>query len=191
MCLVLVTWVAVAAAEPVPYQITGEIRVRNENDDRDFNSDTGLKSFNLMRTRLGVGVQPAQDMNVFVQVQDSRVQGSLPATSTPGVQQDGRLDLHQGFFQVDNLGWQGFGIQAGRMEVRFGNERLLGVNDWDNVSNVFDGVAARVTRERFSAQALFANLVENDTPAIGVPDGENDSDATLQGVYSTIGVDML
>ena len=81
MCLVLLVCAAAAVADPVPYEITGEVRVRNENDDRDFNSATGYKSFNYMRTRLGIDVKPADAMNVFVQVQDSRVQG-LAETST-------------------------------------------------------------------------------------------------------------
>jgi len=185
--LVVACCAGVAGADPVPYDITGEVRVRNENDNRDFNGDTGTKSFNLMRTRLGINVRPAEDVNVFVQVQDSRLQGELPTTPTPGVQADSKLDLHQGFFQVDNLGWQGFGVKAGRMQVRWGNERLIGVGDWDNISNAFDGVMAMVTTSRVNVQGLFANLVERDTPTIGAPDTEN-SDATLQGAYGSIAV---
>jgi hypothetical protein len=176
-----------AVAEPVPFEINGELRVRNENDNRDFNSETGYKSFNLMRTRLGVSVQPASDMSVFVQMQDSRVQGYDGPGSVPGVQEDSRLDLHQGWFRVDNLGWQGVGIQAGRMEVRWGNERLVGVNDWDNVTRTFDGVMATYGNERVNLQALWANLQERDTPTIAAPETEN-SDATMQGGYGTIKV---
>ena len=51
------------------------MRGRNENDNRDFNSDTGFKSFNPMRTQLGVSVTPVEDMKVFLQVQDSRILG--------------------------------------------------------------------------------------------------------------------
>lgn len=185
--LALMLCAATAFADPVPYDITGEVRVRNENDNRDFDSDTGYKSFNLMRTRLGVNVRPAEDVNVFVQVQDSRVQGVEPSSTTPGVQEDTKLDLHQGFFEVNNLGWNGFGVKAGRMQVRWGNERLIGVNDWDNVSRAFDGVMASVSTERVNVQTLFANLVERDTPAIGAPETEN-SDATLQGAYGSISV---
>jgi hypothetical protein len=178
-----------AAAQTTQFDINGELRVRNENDNRDFNSDTDTKSFNVMRTRIGIAVRPANDMNVFVQVQDSRVHGqaSVPA-SDPSVQEDGKLDLHQGFFQVQNLGWQGFGIQAGRMEVRFGNQRLIGVDDWANVNRSFDGVMAHVNRERFNAQLLWANLNENDNTIIGDPSAENNADATMQAVIGTIGV---
>ncbi|MFQ5600766.1 MAG: alginate export family protein, partial [Candidatus Krumholzibacteriia bacterium] len=186
VCLVLCMGLSASLfAESVPFEINGEIRVRNENDARDFNSETGLKSFNLMRTRLGVSVNPAQDMHVFVQVQDSRVQGVASPSTTPGVQEDTRLDLHQGFFEVQNWGWTGFGVKAGRMEVRFGNERLVGVNDWDNVSRTFDGVMALFSNEKVKVKTLFANLVERDTPTVGDPDSEN-SDATLQGAFSTL-----
>jgi len=178
---------SVAAAEQVPFEVNGEVRVRNENDNRDFNADTGYKSFNLMRTRIGINVHPAQAMNVFVQVQDSRVQGIEPTSSIPGVQQDNTLDLHQGFFQVNDLGWTGFGLKAGRMEVRFGNERLVGVTDWSNTPTAFDGGMLTVGTQRVNAQALFANLVERDTPEIGNPETEN-SDATMQGGFASIAV---
>lgn len=175
----------VAVADTVPFEINGELRVRNENDNRDFNSDTGYKSYNLMRTRLGMNVHPAEAISLFVQVQDSRVAGIESPSTIPGVQQDNNLDLHQGYFQVNDLGWTGFGIKAGRMEVRFGNERLLGVTDWDNVGRVFDGGMLTVGTKRVNAEALFANLVERDTPTIGSPDNQN-SDATLQGGFANV-----
>lgn len=184
-CVAVLSCIGVAAADPVPFEINGELRVRNENDNRDFNSDTGYKSFNLMRTRLGINVHPASDMSVFVQVQDSRVQGLEGTSSIPGVQEDNTLDLHQGFFQVDNLGWQGFGLKAGRVEVRYGNERLLGVTDWSNTPTAFDAAIASVSHSRVNVQAMYANLVERDTPAIGAPETEN-SDATLQSGFASI-----
>ncbi len=192
----LVTSVAVlacagaAVADPTatPFEINGELRVRNENDNRDFNSNTDMKSFSLMRTRIGINVHPAADMSVFVQVQDSRVQGQVPSSTTPGVQENGNLDLHQGFFQVNNLGWQGFGIKAGRMEVSFGNERLIAPDAWNNVSTSFDGAMATVNHGRFNGQLLWANLAENDTPSIGSPDFQNKTDATMQAGFGTFGV---
>jgi hypothetical protein len=178
--------VSFAAAETVPFVLSGELRVRNENDNRDFNSDTSYKSFNLLRTRIGIGVQPAEDMQVFVQMQDSRVAGRDNAPSTvPGVQEESTLDLHQGFFQVDNLGWQGFGLKAGRMEVRYGNERLLGATDWNNVPTAFDGGVLALDNDRVKVQAMYANLVERDTPAIGTVDNLN-SDATLQSAFGSV-----
>jgi hypothetical protein len=103
------------------------------------------------------------------------------------VQQDNTLDLHQGFFQVNDLGWTGFGLKAGRMEVRFGNERLVGPTDWLNTPLAFDGGELTLTTSRVNAQALFANLVERDTPTIGSPETEN-SDQTMQGGFASIAV---
>lgn len=187
--LVSLALAGTAAAQSTTFDISGELRVRNENDNRDFNSDTDTKSFNVMRTRLGINVRPANDMNVFVQVQDSRVHGQASVVSSdPSVQEDGKLDLHQGFFQVQNLGWQGFGIQAGRMEVRFGNQRLIGVDDFANVNRSFDGVMAQVNRGRVNGQLLVANLNESDNTVIGDPSDENKADANMQAGFVTVGV---
>jgi hypothetical protein len=185
--LVTLALAGTAAAQTTQFDVNGELRVRNENDNRDFNSTTDTKSFNVMRTRLGVSVRPATDMNVFVQVQDSRVHGQeASVTADPSVQEDGKLDLHQGFFKVDNLAWPGFGIQAGRMEVRFGNQRLIGVDDWANVNRSFDGVMAHVNRSRFNGQFLWANLNESDNTVVGDPSEQNKADATMQAVIGTV-----
>src|SRR5262245_49031237 len=186
MFVAVLAFAGFATADPTPFEINGELRVRNENDNRDFNSATDMKSFNLMRTRVGIGVHPAQDMNVFVQVQDSRVQGLPNSTTIPGVQENGSLDLHQGFFQVDNLGYQGLGLKAGRMEVRFGNERLIGVEDWDNVTRSFDGIMATVNNDRFSGQLLWANLYEGDDTVVGDPSDQNKSDARMAAGFGSI-----
>ena len=177
------------ADEATPFTINGELRVRNESDGRDFNSTTDMKSFNVMRTRIGITMRPANDMSVFMQMQDSRLQGQASTVTTdPSVQEDGKLDLHQGYFQVNNLGWQGFGIQAGRMEVRFGNERLIGVDDWSNVTRSFDGGMANVNHGRLNAQFLFANLNEADDTVIGSASNQNKGDATMQAAYGMITV---
>jgi hypothetical protein len=184
--LLLFVTVSFAAAETMPFVLSGEMRVRNENDNRDFDSSTGYKSFNLLRTRIGIGVQPADDMKVFVQMLDARVAGrDNNPSSVPGMQEESTLDLHQGYFQVDNIGWQGFGLKAGRMEMRYGNERLLGVTDWANVPTAFDGGVLALDRQRFSVQGMYANLVERDTPTIGTADTRN-SDATLQAGFGTV-----
>jgi len=185
--IVLMAWAAFAAAQPVPVEFTGQVRVRNENDGRDFNSDTGMKSFNPMRTQLGITVHPVEDMKVFVQVQDARVLGGEDVSTVPGVSDPNTLDLHQGFFQVDNLGWEGFGVKFGRMETRWGNERLLGVTDWNNIPTAFDGGIVSLGRERAQAQVMWSKLVERDTPVVGTPDTEN-SDRTLLGGIGTVGV---
>jgi Alginate export len=185
-CVVVLAYASFAIADPVPYEINGQVRVRNENDkNRDFNSDTSFKSYNPMRTQLGITVHPVEDMKVFVQVQDSRVLG-LEQNSSVEVSAPNTLDLHQGFFQVDNLGWPGFGIKAGRMEVRWGNERLLGVTDWNNVPTAFDGGMVSVTRERGQAQLMWSKLVEGDVPVSSTP--STVADATLIGGYGTVGI---
>jgi hypothetical protein len=178
-----------AFAQSTPFDVTGELRVRNENDARDFDPATDSKSFNVMRTRLGITVRPVTDMSVFVQVQDSRIHGQSNVVVTdPSVQEDGKLDLHQGFFQVQNLGWQGFGVKAGRMEVAFGNQRLVGVDDWNNVNQSFDGVMATLDVNRFSGQLLWANLNEADNSVIGDPALQDKADADMQAVFGTVGV---
>jgi hypothetical protein len=62
---------------------------------------------------------------------------------------------------------------------------LLGVTDWANVPTAFDGGVLALARSRVSVQAMYASLVERDTPTIGTADTRN-SDATLQAGFGAV-----
>ncbi len=70
-----------SAQEPnPPIKFDGQIRMRSEADGRDFNSDSDVNTYTLLRTRFGAAVQPLEDVNVYIQLQDSRAFGREPST---------------------------------------------------------------------------------------------------------------
>lgn len=173
--------------QPIPQQradsvisFSGEVRTRVEND----RPGSGVASdvFTLLRSRLGVGARLTGGAQMFVQIQDSRVFGEKATTSGTADQ----LDLHQAYLQLGGK-WEGrnVALRAGRQEIVFGNERLVGAVDWTNTGRTFDGARVDLTPEgaAWHATALAVTLVEHGRRSTTtVPANEARDDETLLGL---------
>lgn len=84
--------------------------------------------FVTTRLRLGLGAQ-WQSVRVLLQVQDARNLGDAP----PG--QDAGTDMHQGYLEI---GEDGSFIRAGRQEINWGGQRMIGALDWTANARSFD-----------------------------------------------------
>jgi Alginate export len=78
-----------------------------------------------------------------------------------------------------------FRLYAGRKELRFGNERVVGISDWTNVSRTFDGFfghfgdrTAKNSIDVFSSSVVTVHPTSLDTHGAGL---------TFHGGYGTIG----
>ena len=154
--------------------ITGQIRHRSEYTAKDFNADKENVWFHLLRTRLSIKANPAEDVTALVQFQDSRVFGSEVHTLFDGSAD--ALDVHQAYFQVNNLFDTKFSARVGRQEIAVGNERLVGPVGWHNIGRAFDGAVFSYNAGKGSFLALAAKLVGEVT----TPDSQN-----LYGVVGT------
>lgn len=63
-------------------KFSAQVRPRFEVDGKDFNSNTALNTFTLLRTRFGAEFMPSQDISAFIQIQDSRTFGEETSTTT-------------------------------------------------------------------------------------------------------------
>src|SRR5579884_3701624 len=115
----------------------GEIRERYEfRDNADFNRNRNdTLSFIGSRIRLYAASDVTPDMNVFFQMQDSRLFGSEASTAS----NEKNLDLHQGFLVIRNIAGP-LTLTLGRQELVFGDQRLVGNFDWSNVGRSFDAL---------------------------------------------------
>src|SRR5574339_451295 len=75
------------------WKFTGQVQLRTELDGRDFSNETYALLFTSLRTRLAVEKNLTDQVQFFVQIQDSRMFGQEPSTlaSINGI------DLHQGY----------------------------------------------------------------------------------------------
>jgi hypothetical protein len=171
-----------------------QLRYRGEYDMRDFNDDTGADLVNSQRTRLSAKVD--QDRyHAFLQIQDVRVWGEEQDGVDPTLTDasaDG-LDMHQGFFKVDDVFGSGIGIQVGRQEVNLADQRLVGAVDWTQNARSFDGIILSRSFDKTGVVIPFiVQLREDDAAGKGqglrqadvVTDEGKDNDQWVAGIHS-------
>lgn len=160
---------------PVPIEFSGEIRARGEADGRDFNNDSAVNAYTLLRTRFGARMKPLDDVDVYIQMQDSRVFGGGPSDqSAPNI------DVHQAYFEVRNLWQLPILLKVGRQELSYGRQRLIGSNDFDNVGNTFDAIKIILGKRR-NLSLFGATIKESSTPGDII--GRESADFKLWGLY--------
>lgn len=150
---------------------SGEYRIRPEEHTGYSFTPGNTDGFALSRLRLGLELTPTTWFDAFVQVQDSEVGGITPAHITTSIKDV--FDLRQAYVQFQNgeNGWIRF--RAGRQELRYGQERLVGVSDWTNAPRVFDAFRLVLGTNKnhvdlFSASVVVNNLVAFDNHSGGM-----------------------
>lgn len=160
------------------FEVSGQVRPRIEG--RTPVDDGGWDYFTSMRTRIGVLATLPRNVSAFVQIQDVRLWGSESSTLAD-FSADG-LDLHQGYLdlafdrEVSGL------LRAGRQEVNFGGQRLVGSVNWAQQARAFDGARLNLRRGNYGLQLLGSKIAENSAPT-------QDEDAEFFSVYGLIGLE--
>jgi hypothetical protein len=170
---------------------TGELRMRNEIDRRDFNSSTPSNTYSLLRTRLGLEALPAENVRVFIQAQDSRAFGQEKDASGFSTSADTKnIDLHQGYIEVKNMFSDRLTLRLGRQELSYGNERLIGSLGWSNTGRSFDGGLAKLNFTDLSLDVFAMNVGEVQSPVSAATPATvsyvRDAGQDFYGFYSTI-----
>ncbi len=156
-CLVLPT---VSSAQLLRFG--GELRTRAE-----ANSGAGFRSnddeFVLTRIRLNVHFVPADWFQVYAQAQDARVFWSN-RRPTPTSYQD-TVDLRQVYLELGNPERGRVSLRAGRQEITYGDQRIVGYNGWRNTAQSFDAVRLRLRLGRDSLDIFAAAILETRSAA--------------------------
>lgn len=150
----------------------GELRVRSELDNRDFNNSTPPNYFTLLRARLGAEISPIENLKFYFQVQDSRIFGEErdARNNFNTVSNTKNLDLHQAYIQVDKFLVDGLTLKVGRQRLTYANERFVGVVGWNNIGRVFDGGLIRYEVDKHKLDVFLMNTAEtNVVPSAATP----------------------
>lgn len=91
------------------------------------------------------------------------------------------IELHQAVVSVGNHKEFPVALKLGRMEMSYGDERLIGAFAWNNIGRTFDGIKLRWQNEWFGADLFATHPV---IPQNGVFDVANDYDF-FSGLYAT------
>ncbi|MCB9782511.1 MAG: alginate export family protein [Candidatus Omnitrophica bacterium] len=171
------------------YRISGHARTRYESrQNYDFIYDRpsidGMAdnddNFLLTRFRLSVDIEPNPYLSGRVTFQDSREFGSdvinhdaLDRSGTDIF--ENKADLHEAYLKL-RLGESPWAIQAGRMQLNYGDQRLIGGFNWGNTARNFDAAKILYQEGDFSLDLVAANVVVVDSNAW---DNSNDDDDFL------------
>ena len=159
--------------------LSGEYRVRAEGYEGASYTAGNDQGYLLSRFRLNMDVHFSW-VRLFAQTQDARVLGNDAIPDALPYQD--RFDLRQAFVEFGNSDNGHFGIRAGRQELNFGDQRLLGSSNWTNTSRSFDAVRADFNFRNIRVDAFSASVVNPIDGAFDHSKAGND----LHGLYGTI-----
>ena len=135
-------------------QLRGEFRGRLEGFDGGGFKPDNSDGYMLDRFRINATVAPSKTAKFVVQVQDARVFDK--ATGGSAVPFRDTIDLRMAYGE---FGGASNMVRAGRQELAFGEQRLIGHLNWVNVARSFDGVRATIARTPFKFDAFAASVV--------------------------------
>ena len=122
--------------------ISGDLRVRPEfRNNTNFGTVGKANSFIVQQwTRLGFNYSISPDVTFFFQPQYSKNWGVNLGTDANGTA--GTIFARQGFMLIRNFLVPNLTVKAGRQLVVWGNHRMFGHFDWNNVGWSHDGLTA-------------------------------------------------
>jgi len=127
--------------------------------------------YELTRVRGGITARATSWLTVYGQFMDTHALG-LPLEDTAANMRD-TFDLRQGYLDFHfNPHAVPVNLFVGRQELKFGDERVIGISDWTNNSRTFDGFDLRVGDKNrvdiFSASVVKINPTSLDTHGAGL-----------------------
>ena len=96
--------------------------------------------------------------SAFVEGRSSHTTGDV---RNPNPESD-TLDLHQAYLTLGNLKEFPLSLKVGRQELSYGDERLIGAFDWNNLGRVFDAAKLRWQNSWFGVDAFTSRIVLAD-----------------------------
>lgn len=186
---VTAAWAIPASAGDVTF--SGQYRLRGEFiDNTDFDETANdTTDFWTQRVRLTANAKATDDVSAKITLQDTRQWGAEGTTSvgSPGVSGpqltdagttvNSNVDVHEAYLNVSNIFGTPVSLRAGRQELSYGDERLIGSFGWSNNGRAFDAFKLMYNNDAVSVDLFSATIAETGTV--------ND-DTYLHGVYATL-----
>ena len=143
--------------------VSGDMRVRPEyRNASNFGNSKDNRFFTQQLIRLGFNYDLSPDVVFFMQFQVSNNFGTQAPNGT-------NVDpfFRQGFMLVRNFLVPNLTLKAGRQLVVWGNHRIFGHFDWNNVGFAFDGITLRYNHAKFPVELGWLVVREGNCAASG------------------------
>jgi hypothetical protein len=105
---------------------------------------------------MDLGIKAARWLRFFAEAQDARVAAYNISPAPSAIYNP--LDLRQGFVELKLEGTASVTARAGRQELAFGGERLIGPADW-GISRTFDAIDVRISHGRAKVDLFGGSVV--------------------------------
>jgi hypothetical protein len=155
----------------------GELRGRTENQTSNNFISGNDQLYELTRIYGGMEVRPSEYLTGYIQFIDTHALG-LPLQYTAANMRD-TFDARQAYLDFHIKQYR---IIAGRQELKYGGERLVGISDWTNNSRTWDGFLGRVGDKNrldlFATSVVAVHPTSLDTHGAGL---------TFFGAVGTVG----
>jgi hypothetical protein len=160
-------------AMPNWLQFDAELRGRLEGQTALGSRFQDGAAYMLSRVRGGARITPLHALQFYFQFQDTHAPFLSPQLTASNMHDT--FDLYQGYMRLQGGPAT---LTAGRQELRFGSERVIGISDFTNNARSFDGFDLRVGQHRridiFTASVVAVHPTSLDTHGSGL---------TFHGIY--------
>jgi len=162
----------------------GQARYRYEHFN-DFNFGDGPQDddgYHLIRMMAHADLHVGENLRFFVQGKSALIEDR---DGGPRAIDADEIDIQQAFGEFDfrfNADKDRAMIRAGRQDLRYGAERLIGVSDWTNVRRTFDGVRGSVGIGNQTIDLFWVRPVIVDKERLNSSDDNSD----FVGIYDVI-----
>jgi hypothetical protein len=148
---------------PAWLQLGGQIRGRFEDPSGTSITNAASDAYYLSRIRMDLGIKADRWLRFFAEAQDARVAAYNISPAPSAIYNP--LDLRQGFVEVKLEGTANITARAGRQELAFGGERLIGPADW-GMSRTFHAVDVGISHGRAKVDLFGGSVVLIDPTRI-------------------------
>ncbi|NUQ30896.1 MAG: alginate export family protein [Acidobacteriaceae bacterium] len=154
---------------PLPRWLSFDMEVRDRGElQTAYNYTKGQRIYSLTRVRGGMTIRPTSFMSAYMQFHDTHALGQSIGLVASNMR-DG-FDLRQGYLELHHRYLQ---LIAGRQELKFGSERLIGISDWANNSRTFDAFRLSMGGRRnhldlFTSSVVAVHPTSLDTHGAGL-----------------------
>jgi len=168
-------------------------RVRWEDRENNFDFNDSVRSLTddnwfLFRFRVGMMIKPAPWLKFYVQGQDSR-EWLSDRPDFPGVlgaEGDDPFDLRQAYIEIGNTPDMPWGVKIGRQTLSYGDERLVGTFDWNNIGRTFDAVKLSYKAPTWNVDAFASTVVTPHREGYNQSDLFNGNETEREQVFSGV-----
>jgi hypothetical protein len=168
-----------------------EERLRWEIRDNNFDFDDSVNVFTddnwfLQRARIGMKLALTDWLKVYAQGQDSReINSDRPDfPGLLGAEGDDAFDLRQAWVEFGNPKSFPLTLKIGRQILSYGDERLIGAFDWNNIGRTFDAAKLRWEEKTWWLDAFAGSVVIPTRSEYNQSDFLNGSELHRQQILS-------